>query len=102
MATDMTVANTILEQLGGRRFIMMTGAKKFIGTANSLIFRVPGRTSDGCNKVVVTLTAMDDYTIETFFIRAPQTHRACSTRDGVYCDNLQAVFSSITGLAVSL
>lgn len=27
----MTIANTILEQLGGNKFIAMTGAKKLVG-----------------------------------------------------------------------
>jgi hypothetical protein len=29
--TDMTVSQTILSQLGGKRFIAMTGSKNFVG-----------------------------------------------------------------------
>ena len=38
----MEVANTILEQLGGRQFQAMTGASQFVGSKNSLSFRLPG------------------------------------------------------------
>jgi hypothetical protein len=34
--SNLTVANTILEQLGGGRFIAMTGAKSFVGGEDSL------------------------------------------------------------------
>lgn len=33
------IAETILRQLGGRRFAMMTGAKDFIITKNELSFK---------------------------------------------------------------
>jgi len=33
---DLTVAKTILEQLGGELFVAMTGAKNFVGTEDSL------------------------------------------------------------------
>ena len=38
--SDMRVANTILEQLGGRRFIAMTGSSNFGGFENSLSMRL--------------------------------------------------------------
>ena len=34
--SNMTVAKTILEQLGGNKFRMMTGAKNFMGFSNGL------------------------------------------------------------------
>jgi hypothetical protein len=33
LMTDMTVARTILDQLGGARFVAMTGAREFVGSA---------------------------------------------------------------------
>ena len=38
---DLKVANTILAQLGGLRFIVMTGARDFIGGDYHLIFSLP-------------------------------------------------------------
>lgn len=103
--TDMTVANTILEQLGGRRFQVMTGAKHFTGSETGLSFKLP-RSKDGANVVRITLTAMDLYDIETVSVRKSRTKGLTFTtkteRDGIYCDQLQEVFTSITGLATRL
>lgn len=97
----MTVANTILAQLGGRRFLAMTGAKNLTGDSNSLTFRIPMRTIDGSNCVKITLTAMDDYTVEFLSVRAgkvtPKTYR-----EGIYNTDLQEVFTRVTGLHTSL
>lgn len=98
----MTVATTILEQLGGRRFRMMTGAGNFVAIAdgNGLMFTI-GRNSHNVNKVRIRLTAADDYTVETWRIRGTKA-TPVETREGVYCDNLQDVFTSMTGLYTRL
>ena len=96
----MNEAQTILNQLGGSQFIAMTGAKNFLSTDSGLQFDLPARiAAKGINKVRVTLTERDDYTVE-FFKYRPRA-MACdtvSTRDGVYCDALRAVFTTETGL----
>ena len=96
-ATDLTVARTILEQLGGQRFVAMTGARKFIGAANSLSFRLP-RASQGINVVRVILTPADTYDVEFLRVRAGEV-TPVETCDGVYCDQLQDIFQGATGLA---
>lgn len=47
MPTNLTVANTILHQLGGRRFIAFTGARDLLGDTNSLTFKLPKRPRTG-------------------------------------------------------
>ena len=94
------VALTILEQLGGRRFIVMTGAKNFVGSEHALTFSIP-RAVGGANKVRVTLTAMDDYIVETFAVRGSR-FSVKGYREGVYADSLQSVFTSLTGLYTRL
>lgn len=37
----MTVANTILEQLGGSKFLAMTGAKNLLADGNTLLMTLP-------------------------------------------------------------
>lgn len=95
------VGQTILQQLGGSRFAAMTGAKDFVGGDNALSFRLPGNSKDGANRVRVTLTAMDDYIVETFAVRGSKVTPK-SYREGVYADTLRPVFESITGLVTSL
>jgi len=98
-----TVADTILGQLGGNRFLAMTGAKNLMGLNNGLQFSLPANlTRDKSNKMRITL--LDDlYTVETYRLRNRGLDcRACSLRYGVYADQLRDVFTAITGLDTSL
>lgn len=103
MMNHMDVANEILTQLGGGKFIAMTGANGFsAGRDGSLTFRLPSNfAKDGINWVRVTLTAMDDYTLTFLKVRGVKT-TPVAEREGVYNDSLRAVFTSVTGLDTSL
>ncbi|AKF13659.1 putative YahA protein [Sinorhizobium phage phiN3] len=95
--TDLTVANTILAQLGGGRFKVMTGAKNFVGAADYLMFQIP--TSKKINKVKITLTPDDLYTVE--FLNINMKKLAVTTIkkfEGVFCDMLEDIFTEATGL----
>ena len=102
---DLTVANTILAQLGGGgRLTAMIGAKDFLGDANSLKFRFAAPAKNGANLVRVQLDASDTYTVEFYKIgRAPAFE--CSKINSisfVYDDQLVPVIESETGLRLSL
>jgi hypothetical protein len=100
--TDKTIAATILEQLGGRKFIAMTGAKNMLNHGNALSLRLPSRfATDGINYVKVTLTHMDDYTLEFGKVRG-MNYKLLKSIDGVYCDQLQEIFTATTGLDTHL
>lgn len=102
--TDMTVANTILNQLGARRFQVMTGAKNFIGETNALSFKLPGGggfCKDGINFVKITLNAGDTYDILFLRTRGTAIKTVADLKD-IYADQLRDVFTDKTGLAVSL
>lgn len=98
--TDLTVANTILQQLGGRRFCMMTGAKGFLGTNNSLAFRI-GRNCKGVNYVKVTLDPSDTYTVEFMRVSLRQ-NKVLATCSDIYWDSLQECFTRNTGMETHL
>lgn len=101
-ATDMTVANEIARQMGGtRRIALMTGAKNFMGDANSLSFKLPsGKSRDGINYVKVTLDADDTYTVTfTRLGRAPSFKvTEVKSVSMIYCDQLIDLFERTTGL----
>lgn len=99
--TDMTVANTILQQLGGNRFAMMTGAKQFVGSADALLFAIGKGAKDKINKVRVTLTPDDLYTVEFFYIRGVNV-KTVEKVEGVYNDMLQEIFTKYTGFFTKL
>jgi hypothetical protein len=98
--SNLTVANTILQQLGGNRFIAMTGARNLVGDKASLMFSI-GRNSSKANKVRVTLMPSDTYKVEFFQYRNLDL-KVLQVYEDVYVDNLRSIFTSYTGLDTSL
>ena len=97
---DMIEAKTILAQLGGRRFVVMTGATQFGGADNpvSLKFSLPGR---GIHKVVITLDPSDTYTLEAYQRRGAFLELQAS-HSNIYAEDLQRFFTEATGLDTHL
>ena len=101
---NLDIAKTILEQLGGHRFSVMTGAKNFVGHPDGLSFRLPGGGGfcrGGINYVKVTLTPADTYTVTFSRVRGAKVTVVDEAWD-VYADGLRAAFSRATGLHLSL
>ncbi|TXH50894.1 MAG: hypothetical protein E6Q97_19510 [Desulfurellales bacterium] len=97
---SMLVAKTILSQLGGNRFLVMTGAKSLVGGANFLAFRLP-RANDGINYVRVTLNGKDLYKVE--YGRATvKGYKPIAGDDDIYAEDLVRCFEATTGLATRL
>lgn len=99
-ATDMSVAKEILRQLGGNKFIAMTGAKNFGGTENSITFKI-GRNSSSANWVKIVLNGRDLYDVSFIQVRGT-TLKTLKTYDDIYFDQLQQIFTSFTGMYTHL
>jgi hypothetical protein len=99
---DSQWAGVILAQLGGNRFIAMTGAKDFVrdDEKRQIFFKI-GRNSKGVNYVRIRLTSMDLYDMEFLRVRAGQI-TVLSSEEGVYNDQLETVFTANTGLYTRL
>lgn len=98
----MQLAQTILEQLGGRKFLAMTGANNLMTFDNGLQIKLPSNfATNGINVVRITLTPADEYDVEFGKLRG-LNYKVIETVEGVYCDMLQDVFTSATGLLTSL
>ncbi len=96
----MTIAQTILQQLGGNRFIAMTGAKYFVDCGNALQFTLPNRK---INSVVVRLDGDDTYTM--LFNKKTNYGidiKCVASESGLYADQLQSTFTEKTGLYTRL
>lgn len=92
----------ILKQLGGNRFIMMTGAKNFGYSDNHMSFKV-GRNSKKVSHVRITLTEMDLYKMEFLNCNARTGEvKTISEVDGIYNDMLESMFTEKTGLYTRL
>jgi hypothetical protein len=98
-------AQTILAQLGGNRFLVMTGASMLVGGPESLAFKLPrGMADANINRVQIRLDRVTDtYTVEFFNYQARTiTLKTVETVEGVYADQLQRVFTKITGIDTHL
>lgn len=98
----MSVAQTILEQLGGRKFVVMTGAHTCLSDGNALSFKLPSRfATNGINYVKITLTPDDVYDME-FGKAWGMKYTVLDRKTGIYNDMLQRVFTNVTGLDTHL
>jgi len=93
------IAKTILEQLGGNKFVVMTGAKNFLNIGNGLSFKLPGAgfTKNGINYIKIILEPNDTYTMEFGRIRGTN-YKIISQHSDIYFDQLQEIFTQETGL----
>jgi len=95
------VATTILQQLGSNKFIAMTGAKNFLGSATALTFRFPHPDRKAPNGMRIELDANDTYTMISYRIRGARCDVA-AREEGVYAEDLQRLFTNMTGLDTHL
>ena len=94
------IAKTILQQLGGNKFIAMTGAKNLGFTNNGLQMKI-GRNSKGITHVIISLKSTDTYDVE--FIKMRGVNRKVVKKlKGVYGDMLPQIFKKYTGMNVRL
>lgn len=99
---NLTIAKTILDQMGGtRRLMLMIGAKDFLAIPNGVTFRFAARSANSSNAFKVVLDADDTYTIEFLWIRAGKV-TVRKELNMVYGSDLQRIFRDETKLALSL
>jgi hypothetical protein len=114
MSTEnIEVAKTILSQLGGNRFIMMTGSKNLLSCDNGTALRMQLISNKAKAKFLkIKLEANDTYTMTFSKVkRTKDTDLAAlgvtyyheeyvevKTLENVYDDMLQEVFTEVTGL----
>lgn len=102
----MNVPNTILQQMGGNKFIVMTGSKNFIGDGNTLRMTLAKNYSKA-NRLEVTLEADDLYTMRFYKYTAGRLNKKTwswtedkveevYTVSGIWFDQLQEIFTNVT------
>lgn len=104
VSEEKIVATTILEQLGGNRFIAMTGAKHFIVHDKGLSFHLPSRfAKNGINRINIKLNPMDTYDVtygkwnqKSFEIIPVEKDEGC------FVEDLRRRFTEVTGLDVTI
>ena len=99
---SMEVAKTILTQLGGNKFIAMTGAREFVAIENGICFRFPGKTTPRVNYLKIVLQGDDTYSMEFGRVWGMKITTVKMIEGGVYFDQLQSIFTENTGLYTHL
>lgn len=108
----MTIAETILNQMGGHQFIVMTGVKQLIEDGNTLRMTLPKNASKA-NRLWVTLDNDDTYTMYFFKLTAGRLNKKTFTFSeykeveiykisGIYFNQLQDIFTKVTGMYIYL
>ena len=97
----MSVATTILNQLGGNKFRVMTGPKNFMDHGNALSMRI-GRNSSNSNYLKITLNDSDLYDVRFSKVTKMGEEKSVREFNDVYNDMLVEIFESHTGMYTSL
>ncbi len=97
----MIIAQTILSQLGGNKFIVMTGSKNFISDGNTLRMKLT-RNNAKAQFLSITLNSMDLYDMTFYSLSKDFKMIIKDQKNGIYCDMLQDIFTSVTGLYTHL
>lgn len=96
------VPQTILAQLGGSRFIAMTGAKSFVGGERTLSFHLPSKiTKHNAKAMRITLNDMDLYDLELLKMRKFEV-TLVDKNQNIHVEDLRKTFTEMTGLDTSL
>lgn len=97
------IAQTILQQIGGRRFATMTGSRDFINMGNGLRMSL-AKNKTSANRLDITYDeGLDLYNMRFYRKTFSKKTFECKTKDiagyeGVYCDMLENIFTQVTGL----
>lgn len=97
------IAKTILQQLGGNRFIVMTGSKEFINMGNGLRMSLAKNKTSANRLDIVYDEGKDLYKMRFFRHTFSKKTFETTVRDiinyeDVYCDMLESLFTEVTGL----
>lgn len=95
--TELTVAQTILSQLGGAGTLaMMCGCSQFAGDEASVQFKV-GWNAKRVTACRIVLDPSDTYTVEFYAGRGVSMRKVHESAD-IYCDALRGLFEAQTGM----
>jgi hypothetical protein len=96
-----TIAQTIIQQLGGNRFTSMTGAKNFGTSGRDLSFKIGRGATNGINYIRIELNLNDTYNVQFMKCRGLDC-KVVKIVGNVYGDKLAETFRNCTGFATSL
>lgn len=97
----MNTATQILNQLGGNKFVAMTGSNNFVSTGNGLRMSLRKNNAQA-KQLSITLNSLDLYDVHFYTFDKEFNIKTKAKFENVYCDMLQSIFTKVTGLYTSL
>jgi hypothetical protein len=112
MTENQIIANEILKQLGGNKFITMTGSKNFLAIENGISMKLT-RNGSKANMLEIKLNGKDLYDVRFYrysggrmnmktLAVSPVKFEDVEVINDVYFDQLQEIFTRVTGLYTRL
>lgn len=101
MTTSQTIASEILNQLGGNKFLVMTGSKNLVATGTGLRMTLT-RNKAAAKYLLITLNGLDLYDVDFFTVDKNYNTKSKAKFENVYCDQLKSLFTETTGLYTKL
>lgn len=116
----MSIAQIIYQQLGGNKFSVMTGSKNYLQAditetnPNAWLRMDLTKNKSKANRLKISLMPDDTYKMEFYSMRKKSWKQLAldggdlfiigneQTIEDVYCDQLQEIFTTVTGLYTSL
>ena len=98
-----TIARTILEQIGGKRFAVMTGSRDFVDMGNGLRMSLASNKTSANRLDIIYDAGADLYNMrfyrKTFSKKTFESKaKDIETHEGIFFDMLEEVFTQVTGL----
>ena len=97
------IAQTILQQIGGRRFTAMTGSRDFIDMGNGLRMSL-ARNKTSANRLDIIYDAGADLYNMRFYRRTfskktfESRTKDIAIHEGIYFDMLEEMFTMVSGI----
>lgn len=97
------IAKTIFQQIGGNRFATVTGSRNFTDLGNGLLMSLAKNTTSANRLEIIYDEELDLYNMRFYRKTFSKKTFESKTKDiakyeGVYCDMLEDIFTSVTGL----
>lgn len=103
--THKEISEIILQQLGGNKFLALTGCKNLAFDPSSvnpyLSMQLPASNKAKAKWLKIELMPSDTYTM-TFIKKTKNGIEEVAKHEGVYCDMLCFMFTKVTGWFTSL
>ena len=101
MENNLTIAKTIIQQLGGNKFIAMTGARNIFADGQGVTMQIMKNKSKA-KYLTIQLNSLDLYDMQFKSIDKDFNLIIKAEKQNVYAEDLETIFTNITGLNTRL